>query len=293
MTLFYNAGFDVVNDGTFEMTFVRGGEANFTVDGSDLKTAADALGNNVSLMAHGAGNFKFSFATLPNGTQPLADTWADESFGEILEDAIIAQSDWASEVFSVQWNTAQDVPVVGKAPGYYTVSETSAFDVTFTNNFTRNLLGVGNGVDWDTTDNSYSSTQRPTYTIIADLDELSKVSDEYEPGGQASLAVSDGYGITGISRTVKLIYFDFTQEFEARAKVFERKALTAEPWTWWHLFTHCSQGYPFALVGSHFDTDYPIVFLRDEGTAFEPKIWHPDNDERWHIPFKCVLAGYV
>jgi len=215
--------------------------------------------------------------------------YASASFPALLQTTINAATTargWSNPII-VTWD-----PVTAK----FTFSCASAgFRVLFEGTAVaiRNLLGFAQNNE-GVASASITSTQPCTYNVVSDINGMSKVSDEYEPSGIASLAISDGGKHFGMSRTKSPIYHDWEQRFEPIEKVFKRNSVDPLPWSYQHLFEQCRTVYPFTVCTEQYRTGYyPVYFFREDGAHFKPMRDHPDYDGHWHIPFRTSLAGWV
>lgn len=288
MTISYVAGFDI-SDSNFELQIGSAGETTiiikYTGSGeSDTYYLDDYDANASSLYCH----VDIHSMETRDGETPLSSTWADASLASLLSQALNAGATgegWAG-VFLVSYvySTCK-----------YIISYSAAdIALAVANAETGRILGYNTGVHSGS--QSHVSDNTCKYAIAATLGNISRVSDEYEPSGGFSLAISDGGYPIAMSRTTPIVYFDWHQEFESREKTFIRRAASTAPWTYQHLFEHCRTIYPLVVCSQDnplYSGYYPVVYLRGENAHFKPERDMQDYDGHWHIPFRSFLYGWT
>lgn len=279
ISYFYEAAFDLSSlpGNTFNIKFSASGENEVQV------TAADVLAevtNGKSRIFHKLNlNADFTPAD-PYGPAAYAD-YADCDFAAALQAAMItAAVAWAGKDFTVSLSTT----------GYYTIARTGAFVLEPQNDFSKRLLGLY----FYTSPGSHSShtgTEHPWFIVVPTLDCISLVSDKYEPAKIASQAIPDSMALPyGLTRTASPNYYDWTQQFEGKARVFTYEMVVPHVWPFESLVKYCRTVWPLIL---YTDGASLVCFLREEGSFFKPIRTHPDFDDYWHIPFKTLLLGTI
>jgi hypothetical protein len=295
MSLLYTAGWDFSKWSTFStMDYLVGmylnNESKFIIAG--FETIDDPPEYYRSILDYDTNaSYKYSHLDIHdainhNGDQLLLTEWADDGFANILQETLAAAAVAAGANYSP---TVSFSPTTGK----YTLGYAGGFWLLFdSGSGVKELMGFSGNKNNGLT--SYTSDYVSKYCVFASQDHLSKVSDEYEPKNVASQAISDGGYSIGMARTKTLIYMDWTQTFETHEKTMARKAETANPWTFQHLYEHCRTIYPFVVyTPDYYDGHYPLCLLREDGCQFKPERDHPDYDGHWHIPFKTYLYGWL
>ena len=286
MGLYWVAGFDLAAlSESFSLTFSRSGETPFTIGVAEIAAEDDTvLSTSKCLVSHA---IQFSLVADQYGNTPFVATWSQHPLHSLLLLAIQTAADAAG------WTSTWSVSQTASTWAYNIWDTTSTdFAVAFANNTTRRILGFADDTDLSS-EYTYTGTNTPTYSLLSTASCLSDVTDEYEPGNVAGLAVSDGGDAYGVARTQSPIYMDFTLQFESQAKSFVRCAATSHPWTFQHLFQHCRTVYPFGV--NYLDlngTDIPVLTMRPDGSSWAPRRAAPDWNAYWHIDFKCLLNGW-
>jgi hypothetical protein len=276
-TYFYEVGFDlsVTPNDTFSITLSTAGKADITVTSADITTTATK-----AKVFH---NFQINSITSPslNGSSSCPD-WGTSSFASALQTTLRAKATSAS------WVNPANILVTLATTGFYTVAYSTAnFGMDFTGGVSQYFLGFAAASY--SGQKTYTGTVYPYYLLVPTLDCISLVSDRYEPNNSSSLAMPDsGVEPFGITRSVNPIYYDWTQQFEPRSKIFYNEIVLPNIFPFETLITHCRTIWPFIL---YTDTKSLVCYLRPESANFKPIRTHPDFDDYWHIPFKTLLIG--
>lgn len=293
MTIIYKCGFDtdggLLDSASFSMTITRGGESDATVGVTQLEAAASNTSTD-SRFLHGSA-IKSAPALLYSLTAVYPySTWATVAFGIALNEAMnAAVSGWSgTPTFTVSLSATTHLYTI-------TISDASAFGVTWGNTGSRFLLGYSGTLSGAST---YEATYYPYYYLPATLTELSRVSDLYEPGSIANLAMTDGCApADSISRSRAPWYLDWYQEYEPKAATYIYAIASPKIFSYSHMFEHLRCDMPFLVDGAHLQTSagyelQPVCVLRPEGSKFAPEAAHPDWDDAWHIKFQTIMVAY-
>lgn len=289
MSILYTAGWDMTAV-DFELTFISAGQTTFTIKHtgsgeSNTYYLTDYDSNSADLYSH--LEFRWMDMNHDRTESPLLSDYADDPLADILEEALNAAASaesWGG-TFTVTFSTTT---------GKYTISHSA---LSFAIGGAGEALNVLGYVVASSTAASHTSIVVSAYAVLSTLDNVSRVSDEYEQPGVASFAVSDGGQPIGMARSVPIINMDWHQPFETHANTHKRKALYEDgylmPWTFQHFFEHCRTVYPFVVYTQDFWTGfYPVFHLREDGAHFMPERAIPDYDGYWHIPFRAYLYGW-
>jgi hypothetical protein len=289
MTINCYQGFDVraLSVGNaFTLTLKRGGESNATISATAL---ANQTTDGVFLFMH-EKTIESIVQNNATGNTPCDGIWSDKTLEQALDAACTsAVNGWAGSP-AINWTFSSG--------GYtVTVDDSTVFGMSAANAMTNGVLGLVAAVTGATV---YTSTNMVYFYNESTLTEVSDVSDVYEADGGSSVAFSDnGYPQESISRTDGVKYFDFTLQFESKARAFIETSGGTQPWSWELAFQHCRCNYPMYFENTHWAekptpgiTGDPIVLLREDGAAWRPTRAAPDYDDYWHIPFRTYLIGW-
>lgn len=177
----------------------------------------------------------------------------------------------------------------------YTIANPSNFTLTWTGTAGINLrdtLGFSGNVGSTT---SATSTLRPLYLIVPQINGRSQFTDVYEPDDIAEEAMSDGGTDYVVTRDIDQdsgLWCDWVQSMETKAATLTRSASASVPWTWQAFFAHCRGEHPFVVQDA--DGEQYAYRLRADGASFNSRVRErvvADYDELWNIRFFCRDLG--
>ncbi len=291
MTCIYTAAFDVVAAnalyGFGTLTLATAGETNVVLTLGGVTAAAD---NGDA----GATTFWVSDDDKHCVDQsPLAQTrfahFAQLAWSSSVEAALrtaATAAGWAAKIPSVSWSSTT---------GAYTFTvATVTSSLTWSTTAGRTLFGFAAD---STTASSHTSAITPTFVVKPTLSVgVSEPTPNYEPRGIGNRISSDTGAGFGTARYVSPLYRDWIQQYETKAKTIRLSVDESHPWSFQHLFEHCRGMYPFIVIDGGFGSvlSYPEVFtFREDGIPWVPERATPGNDAQFHIPFHCVVEGYL
>lgn len=201
------------------------------------------------------------------------------AFSAALKTALDAASP-NTRTYTVTYSTSTGKYTIGVSAG--TFSLTFSTHSTAGTNF-RNMLGFSGDTSLGSSD---TSDYKCYYVIHSGSGGKTEASDDYEPEGYVTGAVSDSGISYGTASTLAPTHNDWQQVAETKAATFSRSAATATPWTYEHFFKHVRADLPFLVVD---DAGTAAHFLRAEAAHWKPVRMFADYDGAWTIPFSTYI----
>jgi hypothetical protein len=268
VSLYYEFGFDVAIVGAFAFPFENGfGAYEATViDGTYAHTFCEDVDGASYQQIAGV------LTSLLNDPGPLSPAAFDVAWSRETGYTITS-----SDAFEVNFSAASDADAGARAAALL--------------GFSGDLTGAS----------SYTSDVRPIYFIVPAVGARTKPSDEKEPPGVVSEAVTDGGGTCQRARFTLETHDDWDQAgedmrevsggaFEAGTPVYRRQATAAVPWTYQHAWAHHKKGFdPF--IAADDDLGETVHRMRAEGCSFKPARMAGVDVDVWSIPFRTRQIG--
>jgi len=191
-----------------------------------------------------------------------------------------ALNSWTSPTsITVTFNTSVNPPI-------YTFAYPTAFtSISFSTSMARQTYGFSGNFSGSSA--SVSGTTKPFWIVIPSTDGASNSTGNYEPETRGSLGVSSGGAVYGVMPTANMICRDWVQEYETKAGTYREFA--SGQMTLQAIFERARSSYPFAVCNGFGDTYNEAFFLKS--TAFTARRASPGNDDQFHVPFQCIVAG--
>lgn len=183
-----------------------------------------------------------------------------------------------------------------KETGIYTITpSTGTVALTFTDTFSRNLLGFSGNVAATA---SAVGTEIAKYGIVASVAARSDISWVYQMSGMTKVAISDDGTPYHSTPTTTPKLLDWRQVFETKAKTFAEFAAAPNNTDWRTMISHLATGEHLACYDSNYAKTY-IGKVREDGAAFamgsvvQPSTGDPNYDAYWDIAIKLHYLGEV
>jgi hypothetical protein len=283
MTMAYFASFDARTlPASIFLTLTKSGGGTISIEPRTL-TGSNAYGTTTPFFNYLLANSWYGFDLA--GT-PLLRGLSDITFYEAVMLALrvaAADAGWPSpETLDVRFNAAtRRVSFV--YPTGLTAITFSALNRMF--GFTGNWSGSATTV---------TGTQLPYYVIEPTLDGASSASVVFERDPVSALAFSANGRCFSVSRTVAPLYRTWVQQFETRAKVFQRfNPGQPNEYTYQDLFEDCRTRLPFAVYQGFSDAPYSAYSFTTDNDAFHPVPAVPGTSDQFHIPFDTIALARV
>lgn len=194
----------------------------------------------------------------------------------------------------VGWPSPTTIDVIfNPATRRVTVSyPTGITNITFANAGLRRLFGFAS--DFSGSSTSVAGTQLPTYIVEPTIDGASSASIVFERAPVSSLAYSATGRSYSVARTVAPMYRSWVQQYETRAKVFQRFAAGApSEYTYQDLFEDCRTRLPFAVYEGFNDSTYSAYAFEKNEDSFRPMPAVPGSADQFHIQFRTLALANV
>lgn len=284
MTMAYAATVDVsdVAHGFSTVALSRSGSSTISVNVATLSTTSGGIVKTWFNHAISSGTYSVYGKPDVATSSPALTDLASSSLPVALRNALVTAATTAS------WPSPSNINVqFSNTTMRYTFSHSGALTaVTFGNVKTRSLFGFGGNFSGSSA--SVVGDDLPDFIVEPTVDGASDVSPDYEPEAISNAAYSGGGRHYGMSRFDQPIYRDWVQKFETKGQTF--RMFRSGLYTLQDLFESCRSGKPFAVLNGFIDGDINAFYLREP--EFAPVRASDGNDAQYHVPFKCVYAGF-